>query len=404
MTLDPQNAEFTDKVGFAAMSASNSGGEEYSDGGGPWTVHGVAIGDGDVTNGKTREGEEDPSYWPGEVLEESADDLVGRYIVDDRDHDDLDSLEPPARAIAGEITDAAYVEDVGLVYEGEVDDPEIAQQADRGRIDVSPAVFRQRGEYDEEIGARPVEAVAHWRDIAAVANGAAPSNEIATGTAEALSAEALEATFDGGDDGPAAPTTPAGQDANGDANASANGNTNMDLTETEENLIREARTYNDPAIVPAGAESLAEEAVEYDEPALVEGAELEALEADVEEIEDMFAEALAEQKDLRRETAEALSLDAMIGEFENEEGEFEPEALMAQEPEGNGGEDVDSDLDDEEEDEPELDTEDAEEIESMLNRADTMESVAPDHADSLRAEAMERADADSVEEIEMEVL
>lgn len=409
MTPQPNQIEqidSDDSTAFAAMAASGADDSEFVEGNGPWTVHGVAIGEGDVTSGVTEDGEEKPTHWPAEVLREGADGLEGRHLVDDSDHENTQAVDPPVDAIVGEVTDVAYKDGVGVVYEAEVDDPQIAKQADRGRIDVSPAIFRKRGEFDEDLGAAPAEQIVHWRDLATVANGAAPSNSITTGSAaEALQVEALQATFGPADEGGNSPEDPGATDSTSAAD-STDTDTTMDLTEDEEKLIHEARATDDPAVVSADVEALAESAEEYEEPALIESDELEALTESVDEVESIMAEALAERTGLTVETAEALGLEAMRHEFENDDGEFEAEVLM-QSPEAGGADDGDALGDGGGDDDVGLEALSADErtqIEDLGARAETMESVAPDHAETLRAEAADVAGVESFDEIDMEEL
>lgn len=178
-------------------TASQSGFASLADADGtdePYTVHGVAIGEGDVTNGASG----NRTYWPAETLEASADDLEGKKIVDDSEHDDLKATQPPVSSILGEVTRSSYKPGVGVVFEGEIDDSDVASLVENGRVDVSPALFRSLGEHDESMGAQPAEEIHKWRDLSVVSEGAAPSNSIQPGAA-ALQAEALQAAFDSSD-------------------------------------------------------------------------------------------------------------------------------------------------------------------------------------------------------------
>lgn len=159
----------------------------------PAIVHGVALGEDDITEGAsgTR------TLWPRETLEEAAEGLQGKKIVDDSEHKDTQALQPPVSAIVGEVTKSAYKPGVGVVFEGEIDDPDVAALVENGRVDVSPALFRSLDGFDEERDAKVASKVHHWRDLSVVAEGASPSNEIQPGAAVALQAEALQASFGG---------------------------------------------------------------------------------------------------------------------------------------------------------------------------------------------------------------
>jgi len=89
--------------------------------------------------------------------------------------------------------------------------------------------------------------------------------------------------------------------------------------------------------LPSGMET--EEAVEvlesaagYDEPQIVEQTDYEALEENITTVRGIFEEALVDRTDLKEETVGGLEFEALTSEFQNEEGEFEVEALT-QEPE-----------------------------------------------------------------------
>ncbi|MFC6825682.1 hypothetical protein [Halopelagius fulvigenes] len=340
------------------------------------------------------------------------------------------------------MTDARYKPGVGVLYEGEVDDPEIADLVRNGRVDVSPFVIRRLGERDEQRDALQAEEILHWRDLAVVSNGASEgaSIEPAPSAAEAMSntalADALGAAFedggaegDEGDDGgaqpddesaesDATPDDPAGDDADttptgddpGDG-ASTLGpddpTPSMDLTDSEEDLVRTARTLDDPSVVEADVEALADEMETYDDPHVVEAEDYDALAERVETVRSVLADALAERTGMQTSTAEALSLDNLMAEFETDDGEFDAEALVQSPETGstdddpadpNGGDvGADDGVDALSEDE-------REEIRSKLARADTLNGVNSSYAESLREEAAEAAGVDSYDDIDMEAL
>lgn len=188
---------------------------------GPMRVRGVALPENDRTFG----GSGEYKYWPRDTIEEAVEGLVGTKIVDDREHDvpddgDISKIpkQPSARAIVGEVSDARYEPGVGALYEGEIDDPEIASLVENGRIEVSPFVFHEKGEFDADRNATPVSRIVHWRDLATVASGAGTGASIEPMESEsgvaAMSAEALSAivdtSFDG--DGVAGDAGDAGED------------------------------------------------------------------------------------------------------------------------------------------------------------------------------------------------
>jgi hypothetical protein len=96
------------------------------------------------------------------------------------------------------VSSAAFSEGVGLVYEGEILDEDIAQRVAQGYLDVSPTVARALGEYDENRDARRVSEVATFRDLAVVQQGQ-PGADIEIGpnpAVEALRRDVLANTFD----------------------------------------------------------------------------------------------------------------------------------------------------------------------------------------------------------------
>lgn len=465
---------------------------------GPLRVRGVALTENDNTHGASKQ----RLIWPKEVVRDAAEALKGTKIVNDREHKvpdggDISDLpkEPPIDTIIGEVTEAHYEPGLGVVYEGEIDDPDVAALVENGRVDVSPFIFHQKGPYDEERGGHPVKKIAKWRDLSVVANGAgsqasiAPAEESVSGDpapaagddpptqASAMSAAvlsaALDESFDGesdnsGEDDPDQPPEPSREDDDIEAEAlasfnhlsydgtksgkldeskidedefkshylfpgdsksdssfpvvDASGNlrrgnvdsawslrgdapvskeeiekvlitlakkfddppqtkedaealsaqtvdesaesdtssedadidaADPDMTmeiedEQEQKVVNKFRALDNPVVVESDVEALANRAEEldldsYDEPHVVEAEglsepevhekeEFEALKEKVESVENVLAEALAERTGMKKKTAAALSIDSLFSEFENEDGEFEAEALV-QEPE-----------------------------------------------------------------------
>lgn len=158
-------------------------------------VHGVAIGEGDRTNGAHGR-----KAWPREVLEPAAESLTGQTIwfneADPSKHGDS------GRQNVGTVTQSAYEPGVGVVYEAELTDEKVAKKLSSGQLDVSiEAANADRIEHDET-GA----SILHGFDftgMAAVEKGASPSNYTAPGEAEAnpgiaaLSADEIAAALDG---------------------------------------------------------------------------------------------------------------------------------------------------------------------------------------------------------------
>lgn len=145
---------------------------------GPYTIHGVALGAGDVTLGSSGV----KKVWPGDELKKAASSLEGKPLV--RDH------ENSTKGTVGEVTKASYRENVGVLYEAEIAPhyEELAKDIASGIMDVSARAFHaptEELEDDEELGAKRVEDI-HFDNLAVVPQGAAPSNSAQIGEAAAM--------------------------------------------------------------------------------------------------------------------------------------------------------------------------------------------------------------------------
>jgi hypothetical protein len=155
-------------------------------------VSGVAIGEGDVTVG----GSGKQTLWPRETLKEAAEGLEGQPLATDMDHTaDDPNAQTPVEAIAGEVTWSGYKPGVGVLFEAEVDDEDLATKINNGRLEVSPLVSRELEPLASDDAEFKATQINRWRDLALVANGAAPSNEITVGS-QPMKAEALHAAID----------------------------------------------------------------------------------------------------------------------------------------------------------------------------------------------------------------
>lgn len=168
------------------MVSMNQGGKGYvsQSNDGLYTIHGVAIGANDVTIGHLS-GER--KLWTEEVLRESAETLEGKHIVTNHENKDVYS-------VVGKITDARYSDEKnGVVYQGVIDDDELAEKIDRGWLDVSPRIL-YTGE-DERGDLKVPQDIRFFANLSIVRKGAAPSNEVNLGEAEEL-AEELKSVFE----------------------------------------------------------------------------------------------------------------------------------------------------------------------------------------------------------------
>lgn len=151
-----------------------------------YTIHGIAIGAGDVTLG-SKSGER--KYWTEEVLKEGAATLEGKQIVANHENQNIYS-------VVGKVTDASYSDDKNaVIYQGVVDEELIAKRISRGWLDVSPRIIHTEGEVTEG-GLKKPDKIRRFDNLAIVSRGAAPSNEVSMGEAEELSIEELQESFE----------------------------------------------------------------------------------------------------------------------------------------------------------------------------------------------------------------
>jgi hypothetical protein len=153
--------------------------------GAPWTVHGVALGAGDVTVGQSGI----KKLWPADELKKSAETLEGRNLVVDHNNE--------SDGVVGQVTKAGYKDNVGVIYEAELFDEELAEKINNGLLEVSI-----RGKHidvdtmeENEEGAKIVEGI-KFDNLSIVPTGAAPSNTLEMGETEELSVAELAAFAD----------------------------------------------------------------------------------------------------------------------------------------------------------------------------------------------------------------
>lgn len=152
----------------------------------PWTIHGIAIGEGDVTRGQSGIRKK----WPREALKPATDTLEGRSLVEDHDNS--------SRGVVGEVVATEYRDGVGILYEAELYDEELAERVANGLLEVS--IRGYHGDVEEmdetEEGAKLVERV-RFDNLSIVPSGAAPSNSAEMGPSSELSpAECAEMMAD----------------------------------------------------------------------------------------------------------------------------------------------------------------------------------------------------------------
>jgi hypothetical protein len=287
----------------------------------------------------------DPEQHVGVTMTDDGPALTGAVSMDEK---------------VGEITATTFDPDTGLLFEGFVADWEAEETVETGLAQISPVVIREselvEGDEGDPDALYEVTDVQSARDVALVADGAVPSNEINVGpstaighqAAEALSAhygvdvEALANDHPGGDDGH--------NGGDGQSTPAKDDPLIMDLTDKEQELVAAARQKDDPTVVEAEVrdrlteleeqadehEDLIEEASGVDDPEVMDAETAEAMRERVDIVEGMMAEALTEEKGLRDATVEAMSFDAMAAEFETDEGDLDVEALTQMPESGSG--------------------------------------------------------------------
>lgn len=357
---------------------------------GQTTVNGIALGENDITQGMA----EKRTLWPGDVLEAAADGLAGKPLV--RNHPGVEKTDdgvrldpkPPIEEVVGEVTDSRYEEGVGILFQADVDDATIAEQIDRGRAEVSPVVGRQLGEFDDDLDAHPVEQITGFRDLGVVVDGASPSNSIQMGAATAMMADALSAAF--GSDGDESSGDEPAESGTGNGGQSPD----MDLTDKEKELIRQARATDDPVVVGSEDEETIKEYKQLDDPEIVEAEQVEALSEQVEGVRSVMADALVDRTGLGEETVASLGFDALMSEFSDDEGNLEADALV-QSPEAGDPSDPDDGGDGDGGGDGDLDDDARGRIEEINEKLSYVGGSLPaDRVEALREEACDLADTD----------
>lgn len=148
-------------------------------------IHGVAIGANDVTVGHLSG---DKKKWTPEVLEGAASTLVGKEIV-------VDHENRSAREVVGEVSNARFEEGKGIIYEGFIDDEDLARKIGHGWLEVSPRIFHSV-DMEEKDGIFIPKKIYKIDNLSIVSRGASPSNSVDLGEHSELSAEELQSAFD----------------------------------------------------------------------------------------------------------------------------------------------------------------------------------------------------------------
>lgn len=152
--------------------------ESFDEGEGDHLIHGVAMGEGDIT--RSQSGAE--LYWSADALRMAANTLEGRPLV--VDHEDS------AYAVVGEVMEANFKENVGIVYKARLTDEELAEKIQDDLLEVSIKVYRPDDEKleEREDGVLVVDR-AKIDNLSVVARGEAPSNYVEYGESDDFSEE-----------------------------------------------------------------------------------------------------------------------------------------------------------------------------------------------------------------------
>ncbi|AFH22666.1 hypothetical protein OSG_eHP32_00060 [environmental Halophage eHP-32] len=145
-------------------------------------ISGVAIGVGDVTRGLSG----DRKVWRAEELREAAASLEGTPI------NPLHSQQE-----VGEVVRAGFDADRGVIYEAQLDDEKLAEQAANGQLEVSiEARHADGGTVETDSGEAMLATDIQFTALSLVQHGAAPSATADAGEAAALSPADIHATLE----------------------------------------------------------------------------------------------------------------------------------------------------------------------------------------------------------------
>lgn len=390
--------------------------------------------------------------WTEDALRDAADELVGKPLTTSQDGFDphpgvkrTDSglevaPQPPVASRVGTVTDARYDDDLGVIWQGELAEDALYEQVANGWADVSPVVALETEPLDD--GREEIVATTEVRDLTILGNGdgALPGNSITPGAAEAMTvaADALAQAFDldesaepddtdgdsaDADDGAGAgagdpvpvsegddpktadvASTPEADATNDDNDEDSTRETmadnDTDLTDEERGLLAQARKRDEPAVIEQDdaqrlddADALLAAADDVDgDVTVVAESEYDALTARVASVESMMDAVLREETGLKESTVDAMAFEAKAAEFEDDDGEFQVDALVQTPATGDVATDSDSDSDTVDLDA--LSEEEREELDSLTARAETFDAIDEAHAETLREEAADLAGAE----------
>ena len=148
----------------------------------PYTVHGVALGAGDVTQGASGI----KKKWPASELEKAAETLEETNLVVDHENN--------ADGVVGRVTKAGYKKGTGVVYQAELYEEDLAGKIENNLLEVSIRGYHadvDNLEEDDDTEALIVEDIT-FDNLSIVPKGASPSNTLEMGEHEELTFAELQ--------------------------------------------------------------------------------------------------------------------------------------------------------------------------------------------------------------------
>jgi hypothetical protein len=297
--------------------ADLKGGTEALEGDGPYTVSGVALGEYDETRSANGS-----KVWTPAALEAAADTLADDSRNRDYPGDGLAVVNhsESARDVVGEVTDSGYVPGLGVAFEADIEDEQMARNIAAGRLEVSPRTIHTHDDLLEEtedgkkaVNEGDLKRLVH---LSAEQAGESPSNYVQAGPSEELAdrtaATDMSASIDRGER-----VVTDGSGTGGESGSSEQGGTDYSV-EDDPRFIRgdlrsnqERKNMDD---LNAEERKVVQQFRSYDDPRVVEEAELNDLRSDnddlqskVDDLEDEKESLQDDLKAVRKPIAEQLS-------------------------------------------------------------------------------------------------
>lgn len=180
-----QNETYSD---LNAGTAGLRGGAAALEGGPPYVVSGVAIPDNAVTHHASGQ-----KVWTPDALRKAADTLADTSMSDRLLGDGqavIDHSES-ARDSIGTVTKSGYVDDLGVAFEAELSDRQIAESIANGELEVSPRTMHTDDEFLETddqgrhvVGGDDLTRLIH---LSFDQSGRSPGNSVTMGPSDVLS-------------------------------------------------------------------------------------------------------------------------------------------------------------------------------------------------------------------------